>query len=72
MSSPHDLPVVFDLQGVFPDQVVRQFVDGGRDGGGAAFDHRLAPAGDAIISVDLEEEPARRDGVGGKPGNLHG
>jgi hypothetical protein len=44
---------------------------GGGDGSGAALHHWLAPAGDSLIGLDLEEEPAGRDGEGGQAGNLH-
>jgi hypothetical protein len=67
----HDLPVVLDLAGVLTNQVVRQFVHGGGDGGGPPFHHRLAPAGDALVGLDLQEQPARRDSIRGEPGNLH-
>jgi hypothetical protein len=64
-------PDVFDVAWVFADQVVGQFLDGGRHGVGAAFDHRLAPTGHALVGFDLEEAPARRNDEGGEFGDFH-
>ena len=64
-------PDVFDVAWVFADQVVGQFLNGGGDGVGAAFDHGLAPTGDALVGFDLQEAPARRDDEGGEFGDFH-
>ena len=37
----------------------------------AAFDHRFAPAADALVGLDLQEQPARRGLVGGEADDLH-
>jgi hypothetical protein len=67
----HDGPVVLDQEGILADQVVCQFVDGGLDGQRTAFDDRLAPADDALVGLDLQEQPARRNDIGGEFGDLH-
>ena len=64
-------PMILDRRRVFADQIVGQFGDTGRHGFGAAFHHRLAPAGDARIGLDLEEQPARRHHKGGELGDFH-
>jgi hypothetical protein len=67
----HDLPVILDQQRILADQVVSEFMDGCLYRQRAAFDHRFAPANDALVRLDLQETPARRNDVGGKLGNLH-
>ena len=64
-------PMIFDRRGVFADQIIGQLGDTGGHGFGAAFHHRLAPAGDAFIGFDFEEQPARRHHKGGELGDLH-
>ena len=67
----HHGPVVLDLAGVLADEVIGQLIDHGGDGVGAAFEHRLAPAVDALVGFDFEEAPARRDDEGGEAGDFH-
>ena len=52
-------PVILDGRRVFADQVVGQLLHHRRHGVGPAFEHRLSPAADARIRVDLQEQPAR-------------
>ena len=52
-------PQVFDLHGVGTNEVRLHLMDALAYGGGAAFQHRLAPAGNACISADLNKSPAR-------------
>ena len=66
------LPVVLDAQRVPADEEVGQFVDGGAHGVGAALDHGLAPAGDALVGGDAQEQPARRHQERLKSGYLQG
>jgi hypothetical protein len=47
--------VVFDPARVLADQVVRQLPDGSGDRSGPAFESGLAPAGNALVGVDLEK-----------------
>ncbi len=67
----HDVPVVFDQEGVLADQIVFQFVDGGLHRQRPPLDHRLAPADNALIRLDLQEQPAWRNDVGGELGDFH-
>ena len=64
-------PVILDRRRVLADQIIGQFGDAGRHRFGAAFHHRLAPAGDAFIGLDLQEQPARRHHEGGELGDFH-
>jgi len=64
-------PMILDGRRVFTDQIIRQLGDTGRHGFGAPFHHRLAPAGDALVGVDLQKQPARRHHKGGELGDLH-
>ena len=64
-------PVILDLVRVLADQIVGQFLHLGGDSCGAAFDHRLAPARDALIGIDLQEQPARRHQERRQLGDLH-
>src|SRR5690606_10776879 len=54
------LPQVVDARRVATDQVVAQLAHGRLDGVRAALDHRLAPAADAFVGVDAQEQPAWR------------
>src|SRR5690606_22221736 len=56
---------------VAADQQLAQFVHGGLDRGRAALDHRFAPDADALVGLDLQEQPARRRVPGGQARNLH-
>src|SRR5699024_1372508 len=67
----HHGPQVLDVGRVLADQVVGELLDGGADGGRAAFDHGFSPAGHALVGLDLHEGPAGRDLVGGDGGDLH-
>src|SRR5699024_6099556 len=67
----HRGPQVLDVGRVLADQVVGELLDGGADGGRAAFDHGFSPAGHALVGLDLHEGPAGRDLVGGDGGDLH-
>ncbi len=67
----HHRPVVLDQARVLADEIVGQFLDRRLDGQRAAFDHRLAPAGDAGIGLDLQEQPARRNNIGGQRDYFH-
>ena len=49
----------------------RRFRDRRLDRAGAAFDHRLAPADDALVGFHLQEHPAWRHVVGAESGDLH-
>ena len=51
-------PQVFDLHGVGTNEVRLHLMDALAYGGGAAFQHRLAPAGNACIGADLNKSPA--------------
>ena len=66
----HHRPEVFDVARIAPHQVVGQLIHCRGDAVRAAFDDRLAPAGDAFIGFDLEEEPAWRHNQRGKAGNF--
>ncbi len=66
------LPQVVDAARVLADEVVGQFVHRRFHRTRAAFDDGLAPAGDALVGLDLQEHPARRQAVGGQSGDLHG
>jgi hypothetical protein len=68
----HDVPVVLDQERVLADQVVLELVDSRLDGQGPALDDGLAPADDALVGLDLQEQPARRHDIGGELGDLHG
>ncbi|MCY1368989.1 hypothetical protein D9M69_560030 [compost metagenome] len=67
----HDVPQVLDVARVLADQIVGKLVDGGRHRVRPALYHRLAPAADADIGIDAQEQPARRDQEGGEAGDLH-
>ena len=64
-------PMILDRRRVLADQIIGQLGDTGRHGFGAALHHRLAPAGDAFIGLDLQEQPARRHHKGGELGDFH-
>ncbi len=64
-------PDVFDVARVFADQVIGQLFHSGSDRVRAAFDHWLAPADNALVSLDLEEAPARRNDERGEFGDFH-
>ena len=66
-----DVPVILDQERIFPDQVIFQFVDGSLHRQRPALDHRFAPAGNTFIRLDLQEQPAWRNDVGGELGNFH-
>ena len=51
-------PQVLDLHGVGTNEVRLHLMDALAYGGGAAFQHRLAPAGNACIGADLNKSPA--------------
>ncbi len=53
------LPVVLDAPWILPDQIATDLLDRRRHRLRASFDHRLAQAHDALISMHLQEEPAR-------------
>ncbi len=65
-------PDVFDIARVLADQVIGEFFHSSSHGVRAAFDHRLAPADNAFVSIDLEEAPARRNNERGEFGDFHG
>src|SRR5690606_7119893 len=67
----HDRPEVFDVSRITTDQVVGQLLHHRGDALCTAFDHRLAPAGDAFIGLDLEEQPAWRHDQRGEAGYFH-
>ncbi len=54
------LPDVLDPVRIAPDQHLLHLGDGGGDGRGVPFDHRLAPTLDPRVGRDLDEQPARR------------
>ena len=64
-------PVVLDQRGILPDQVVRQFVHYRSNRLRPTFEHRFAPANDALVGFDLEEAPTRRNEIGDEFGDLH-
>ena len=64
--------MVFDVAWVFADEIVGKFIDRSRHSVRAAFQHGLAPAGDAFVGFDFEEALARRDDERGESGDLHG
>src|SRR2546430_4942907 len=57
----HGLPVMRDGARVFADEVRSEFLDGGCDGFGAAFDDGFTEPSNACIRMDLQEEPAWLD-----------
>ncbi len=67
----HHCPMVFDLMRVLADQIICQFIDLRRDGGGTALQYRLAPAGNALIGVDFQEQPAGWHHIRRQLGDLH-
>ena len=56
----HHVPVVFYMHGIFPQEVFHQFVHRRFHGGGLSFDYRLAPAGNAGVGFNFQEQPAGR------------
>ena len=64
--------MVFDVAWVIANEVVGQLIHLSRHGVRAAFQHGLAPAGDAFVGFDFEEALARRDDERGESGDLHG
>ena len=64
-------PMVLDGRRIFADQIIGQLGDAGSHGFGAALHHRLAPAGDAFIGLDLQKQPARRHHIGGELDDFH-
>ena len=52
----HGLPVVLDLHGVAADQEVAEIVDAGDGGAGFAFQRGFAPANDAGVGFELDED----------------
>src|SRR5690606_7125797 len=64
-------PVILDVARVFADQVIGQLFDRGSNRMRTPFDHRLAPASDAFIGFNLEEQPAWWNDISGKAGNFH-
>ncbi|MNI01584.1 hypothetical protein D3C73_544330 [compost metagenome] len=64
-------PVILDQKRVLADQVIGHLMHGGLDGQRPALNHRLTPTDDAFVGLDLQKQPARRDDVGGKLGDLH-
>ena len=65
------LPVVLDRQRILADQQRSEFLDSGTHGGRLALDHRLAPADDALVGLDPQEQPARWHQEGLDPVDLH-
>ena len=57
------IPKVLDPHGVGPQQIVLHLLHTGQDGGGLALDHRLAPAGEAAVRLDLDKSPAGTDQI---------
>jgi hypothetical protein len=53
------LPVLLDPGRVLPHEVVEHLLDAAGDGVRLALDDGLAPARDALVGVEAEEEPAR-------------
>ena len=60
----HRLPMMRDRTRIFADQIRREFLDGGGDGFGPAFEDRFAQASDAGIGVDFQKQPAGLDQKG--------
>src|SRR5262249_20886091 len=63
------LPVVDDAGRVLADQPRLELLDGRRARLGAPLQDRLAEPDDALVGVDLQEEPTRLDEEGLEPGD---
>ena len=63
---------VLNAHGVLADEVGLHLLDTGQNGGAVAFQHRLAPAGQALVGHDLNKAPAGTDGIGVDFNDLHG
>jgi hypothetical protein len=66
------LPVILDAQGIGPDQQVGELVHRGADRVGAALHHGLAPADDALVGLNSQKQPARRNRKRLQPLDPHG
>src|SRR6218665_826333 len=67
----HHLPEVIDACRVLPDQVRLQFMHCRLNGARMAFDHRFAPADEALVRLDAQEHPTRRHPVGRQLRDFH-
>src|SRR6218665_3196601 len=67
----HHLPAVIDACRVLPDQVRLQFMHCRLNGARMAFDHRFAPADEALVRLDAQEHPTRRHPVGRQLRDFH-
>src|SRR5215203_4590132 len=56
-----NLPVVLDRARIPADQVAGELLDRGGHRDGPALDDGLAPAGDALIGADRQEQPTGLD-----------
>ena len=63
---------IFDPHGVLANEVGLHLLDTGQHGGAVALQHRLAPAGKALVGHDLNKAPAGTDGIGVDFNDLHG
>ena len=63
---------VLNAHGVLADEVGLHLLDTGQNGGAVAFQHGLAPAGQALVGHDLNKAPAGTDGIGVDFNDLHG
>jgi hypothetical protein len=66
------LPVVLDARGVAADEVLRKLVDHRRHGVRMPFNARVAPADDARLGLDPNEQPPGRHQKGPDSANPHG
>ena len=64
--------MLLDASGVLAEQVVEHLLDAAGDRVGLALDYGLAPAGDSLVGVDTQEEPARFDEEEFESSDLHG
>jgi hypothetical protein len=55
-----NIPMIFNRQRVLPDKIIGQFSHGGSHSLRPPLQHRLAPAAQAFVRLNLEKEPPRR------------
>ena len=68
----HGLPVMLDLHRVLADEELAEIVDAGDDGAGLAFERALAPADEALVGFQLDEDVGTvRVGRQGNAEDLH-